>query len=100
MSLLARRREAEQAERRLLLAQAGWLERTQALRRRFDAHRGACVLGGGFASGFVAGLLPLRGIARLGGVAVGVVTTALRAPLAAMLVESLRRRTPGGEDPG
>ena len=47
MSLLARRREAEQAERRLLLAQAGWLERTQALRRRFDAHRGACVLGGG-----------------------------------------------------
>ena len=52
------------------------------------------------AEAYVAGLLPLRGIARLGGVAVGVVTTALRAPLAAMLVESLRRRTPGGEDPG
>jgi hypothetical protein len=93
MSLLTRRKDVERAEHRLLLAQTGWHERTQALRTYFEKHREACVLGGGFAGGFIAGLLPLRSIARVGSATASIVGMVLRTPLTALLAEQLQKRT-------
>jgi hypothetical protein len=98
MSLLTRRKDVERAERRLLLAQAGWRERSHALRAQFEKHRAAWLLGGGFAGGFLAGLLPLRGIARAGSLVVSIVGMALRTPLTALLAEQLQKRTRATQD--
>jgi len=93
MSLLTRRKDVERAEHRLLLAQADWRERSQALRMQFEKHREAWALGGGFAGGVLAGLLPLRGIVRAGSMAASIVGMALRTPLTALLAEQLQKRT-------
>lgn len=98
MSLLTRRKDVERAEHRLLLAQASWRERSQALHMQFEKHREAWILGGGFAGGVLAGLLPLRGIVRAGSMAASIVGMALRTPLTALLAEQLQKRTGGTQN--
>jgi len=61
----ARRRVAA-AERRLEAARHHMLTAAQPWRRAFDRHRGAALVGGGFALGLGLALLPLRWWSRAG----------------------------------
>lgn len=92
MSLLERRRAAARAERELQSARDRWGSRTQVLRERVARHREAWLLGGGFGAGFVAGLLPLRGMASAWRLLNGAAALALRSPLGAMLIQAATRR--------
>jgi hypothetical protein len=95
MKLRERRREAKQAERRLRCEQNRWRIDTLALRATLARHRVALILGGGFASGFIASFARLRALLRLGSMLGGAASIALRSPLAAMLIEGARRQRTG-----
>ena len=75
-----------------------WPDRTRVLRGMYARHREMIVLAGGFASGMMAGFLPLRGFARVGGSLVSVATFALRNPLGTLLVNKLTHPTPPGTE--
>lgn len=78
MSLARRRREADEAERLLQLERAQWRADTADLRARAARHREALTVGGGFAGGFVAGLLPVKALLGAGDFVVGASTLLLR----------------------
>jgi hypothetical protein len=91
MKLSERRRAVLLAEQRLQIERGRWRTRWFSLQARLAPHRTALILGGGAASGFVAGLLPLRGFARVGSLMTSIVSFALRSPIGAMLFEGLTR---------
>ena len=97
MKLLARRREVAQAERHLQHQRRLLHSDTQALRARFSRHRGAIAVGGGAALGLVCGLIPMRGLARLGRLVAGVSGFALRTPIGAMLIDAIRQAVPANK---
>lgn len=78
MSLAQRRREADDAERLLALERRQWRADTVDLRARAARHREALTVGGGFAGGVVAGLLPLGALLGAGDFVVGASTLLLR----------------------
>ncbi len=89
MKLFERRHAVLVAERKLQRERHRWQTDTLSLRTRLARHRIALILGGGFAGGMFAGLLPWLGFARLGGLLTGTLSFALRSPIGAMLVDSL-----------
>jgi hypothetical protein len=93
MSLGVRRREVARAERRLSDERRAWHLRTLALRRYFLAHRSAWAVGGGLATGLLAGALPLRGAARFAGLLARMAAFAIRLPLSALLFERVAQTT-------
>jgi len=93
MKLLERRREVQQATHRLQRERTRWQTETRTLRKLVARHRTALIVGGGAASGFVAGLLPWRAFARVGSIVSAAVSFALRSPIGAMLADDLRQRT-------
>ena len=78
MSLPERRRNAERAERLLQLERDAWRIRTQPLRARIALHREAVTLGGGFAGGLFAGLLPIGSLARVSRFVANMIALAMR----------------------
>ena len=94
MKLLERRRAVAEATGRLQRERTRWQIETRTLRKLVARHRTALILGGGAASGFVAGLLPWRAFARVGSIVTAAVSFALRSPIGAMLAEDLRQRAP------
>jgi len=92
MKLLERRRAVLEASSRLQHERTRWQTETRTLRQRIAGHRTALIVGGGAASGFVAGLLPWRAFARVGSVVTAAVSFALRSPIGAMLADDLRQR--------
>lgn len=88
MKLLERRREADRAERRLRRERATWIVRTAAIRAWLGHHRAAATVGGGFAGGMLAGMLPLRGFARMMRTLGSLTAFALRMPLGALLADA------------
>ncbi|MEP7042388.1 MAG: hypothetical protein ABI843_04965 [Dokdonella sp.] len=92
MKLLDRRRAVVEATRRLQRERARWQMDTFALRMRLGRHRTALIVGGGAASGFIAGLLPWSVLARLGSVVSAAASFAIRSPIGAMLAADLRQR--------
>ena len=85
MSLAARRRAVRQAEHRLERECARWQASERALRGVFARHPFAWALGGGFASGVVAGWLPWRACLRVGELATDVMALILRLPTGRLL---------------
>ena len=92
MMLLQRRREVALAEARVARERERWREDSASIKKNFAAHRVAWILGGGFASGAVAGLIPVRGVARAGGFFASLVSFVLRSPLGAMLIDGATRQ--------
>jgi uncharacterized protein (DUF2062 family) len=92
MILTSRRRAAELAEHRLLLARSDWNRQTRSLRANVARHRGLWIVGAGFGSGVLAAWLPLRGVGRALRALASVVSFSLRTPLAALFAESLTHK--------
>ncbi|MEO7324985.1 MAG: hypothetical protein ABIW82_09175 [Dokdonella sp.] len=88
MILSTRRRDAALAEQRLLLARRGWHRKTHALRAGIARHPAGWIVGGGFVSGAIAALTPLRAIGRGVRLLANIASFALRSPLSAMFVEA------------
>jgi hypothetical protein len=86
---MQRRREAEVAALSFARTRHAFHLKTRSLRTRLGGSREAWIVGGGFASGALIALLPLR---RLGGVlrllASGV-SFALRAPVATLFADAI-----------
>lgn len=93
MILASRRRDAALAEQRLLLARRDWRRQTRALRANIARHRGPWIVGAGFGGGVLAAWLPLRGVGRAVRALARVISFSLRTPLAALLAESLSRKS-------
>lgn len=96
MILTSRRRAAELAEQRLLLARSDWSRQTRSLRAHAARHRGMWIIGAGFGGGALAAWLPLRGFGRAMRALASVISFSLRTPLAALFAESFvqKSRTP------
>ncbi|MBO9664881.1 hypothetical protein [Dokdonella sp.] len=91
MSLLERRRAARRAELEFELTRVQWHARTRLLREHYARHREAWLLGGGFAAGVIASLLPLRAGVRLGRTLASAASLLLRSPLQTLLFEYVHR---------
>jgi hypothetical protein len=91
MSRHARKREVALASARYAQARGEFEARMTVLRGRVGALPMAWLLGGGFASGLAAGVLPLRALARAGGFTVEMLTLAMRTPHAHQLVSAMRK---------
>ncbi|NCT68217.1 MAG: hypothetical protein GXC76_11350 [Rhodanobacteraceae bacterium] len=101
MNLFAQRRAAREAERRLDAEYIHWQANARTLRGIIARHPFAWSLGGGFASGFVAGWLPWRTCLRIGTLATDAATLMLRVsadPLLAALRDLVRRRANGARE--
>lgn len=92
MILTKRRRAAALAEQRLLLARRGWQRKTRALSAGIARHPGWWIVGGGFVSGAIAALTPLRGIGRGVRMLANIASFALRSPLGAMFAEAFAHK--------
>ncbi|HEY0231388.1 MAG TPA: hypothetical protein VGC55_09055 [Dokdonella sp.] len=92
MKLLDRRRAVVEATGRLQRERRRWQTETHTLRKLLARHRTLLILGGGGASGFIAGLLPWSAFARAGGIVSAAISFALRSPIGAMLADDLRQR--------
>jgi uncharacterized protein (DUF2062 family) len=99
MILTTRRRDAALAEQRLLLARRGWQRKTHLLSENIARHPDWWIVGGGFASGAIAALLPVRGIGRALRMLASVASFALRTPLAAAFAETFAHKPPASTDP-
>jgi predicted lipid-binding transport protein (Tim44 family) len=99
MKLLERRRAVAQARDRLQRERSRWHTQSQTWRARIARHRNALIVGGGVASGFVAGLLPWSAFARVGGILAATASFVLRSPIGALLAEDLRQRAPTDSSP-
>lgn len=98
MSRRERRRAVERAERALDRERLRWRSCALVIRARFERHRAAWLIGGGFGAGFVAGLLPWRAGANLGRLAISASSLLLRSPLGASLLQSAHRRIARDDD--
>lgn len=92
MILTERRLEAESAEQRLLLARRGWHRETHAISASIARHSGWWIVGGGFVSGALVALTPLRGIGRAIRMFASIASFALRSPLSAMFTEAFSHK--------
>jgi hypothetical protein len=98
VNLLTRRRDAELAAMRFSQARHAFHVKTRSLRARISGSREAWIVGGGFASGALVGLLPLR---RLGGalrVVASGVSFALRGPIATLFADAMANKQAGAPD--
>jgi hypothetical protein len=97
-----RRRECQRqlavAERRLAVASTGLHASMTRLRTRIDRHGPIAVLGAGAASGAVAGMLPLGGVARIARGLASVGLLLLRVPARAWIAASRMHNRPQSKD--
>jgi len=91
MSRNARRSELAVALRHYHGERAECDARMSLLRERVRALPPAWLIGGGFAGGMAAGLLPVRSLLRGGGVAMEMVALMLRAPYAHQIAAAIRK---------
>ena len=90
MSRAACRREVNAAQHRYVVERGRWRTRVGTLSACIASDREAWTIGGGFASGLVAGLLPIRSAARAINLVAGTLSVALRGPVATALRAWLR----------
>ncbi len=91
MTLRTRREAVVHAEQACNSERARWRACTSGLRRRLERHRPAWLVGGGLASGFLAGMLPWRAGARIARLAMNVSDVLLRSSIGVALIESIHR---------
>ncbi|MCK9538489.1 hypothetical protein [Dokdonella sp.] len=91
MSRSARQRELAAAALQYRQARAGFATRMVELRTQTRRLPIAWLLGGGFAAGMLAGLLPLRPITQAGGFAADMLALAWRMPYVHQLLGAMRR---------
>jgi len=99
---MQRRREAEIAALRFSHARNAFHITTRSLRARLRGSRETWILGGGFASGALVALLPLRRLAGVVRLAVSGVSFALRGPISALFADAMANRqasAPANADP-
>jgi hypothetical protein len=87
MSRAGYRRQVIAAQHRYALERRAWRTRTRALQACIARDREKWIVGGGFASGFLTGVLPIRSIARAVNLLAGTFSFALRSPIGNMLRE-------------
>lgn len=92
MSLLQRRRDAESAALRFSTARHTFHVKTRSLRKQLRGSREMWIIGGGFASGALIALLPLRRLGGLFRIAASGVSFALKAPLGALFADAMANR--------
>jgi len=90
LKLIVRRREAEAALARVRRSEHAWEQRTRVLRAFCARHRAALIVGGGFATGLVTSLLPVRPLLRLGSAFVSTATLMFKGPLSRIFAEQYR----------
>lgn len=91
MTLRARRDAVVHAERACDKERTRWRACTSGLQRRLERHRSAWLVGGGLASGLLAGLLPWRAGARITRLAMSAADVLLRSSMGVALIEAMRR---------
>jgi len=91
LKLIERRREAEAALARVRRSERAWAQRTRVLRAFCARHRAALIVGGGFASGLLTSLLPVRPLLRLGSAFFSTAALMFKGPLSMLFAEHYQR---------